>query len=137
MVVNGDCRGHTKECSKLTKLSLCTYGILMSSKCGSDYILSAASTEPRLWIALCSLKDSANQSLIPLHPGPIRVTRTIKWQQAITPADPGVRSLRRHTKPKFITFTVQGFLRAYCQLHKMEFMHYDDTRLYHAFKKLS
>lgn len=46
--------GHRAECTRqLTKMSICTYGILMSSKCGSDCILSAGCTEPGLWIALC------------------------------------------------------------------------------------
>lgn len=126
------------ECRRqLTQLALCTYGIRMSSKCGSDCILSAVCTETRLWIALCPLRGRANQSLIPLHPSPVRVTRTMRWQQANTPADPGVRSLRNHREPSFTTSTAKGFPQAYWQLittTKLESIHYNETRLPRAFK---
>lgn len=69
--LNGQYWGHGTKCRRrLTRLSLCAYGILMSSKCVSNCILSAACTELRLWIALCPLWGRANQSLIPLHPAP-------------------------------------------------------------------
>lgn len=136
--LNGHYRGRrTERRRQLTQLSLCIYGILMSSKCGSDCILSAVCTEPRLWIALCPLRGRANQSLIPLHPGPVRVTRTIQWQQANTPADPGVRSLRNHGEPSFTTSTVKDFPQAYWQLittTKWESIRYNESRLPHAFK---
>lgn len=87
----------------------------MSSKSGSDCILSAVCTEHRPWIALCPLRGRANQSLIPLHPGLVRVTSTMQWQQPNTPADPGVRSLRNHSEPSF-TWTIKGFPQAYQKL---------------------
>lgn len=108
--LNGLYGGHTAECRRqLNEPSSFTYGILMSSKCGSDCILSAVCTEPRLWIALCPLRGRANQSLIPLHPSPVRVTTTMQQQQANTPADPGVRSLRNHSEPSFTTSTIKRF----------------------------
>lgn len=101
---------HITECRRQqTKWTSCTYGILMSSKCGSDCILSAVCTEPGLWIALCPLRGRANQSLIPLQSGPVRVIRTIRWQQANTPADPGVRSLRNHSEPSLNRQRNYGF----------------------------
>lgn len=87
----------------------------MSSKSGSDCILSAVCTEHRPWIALCPLRGRANQSLIPLHPSLVRVTSTMQWQQPNTPADPGVRSLRNHSEPSF-TRTIKGFPQAYQKL---------------------
>lgn len=86
---------HAEGRKEPSKVPFCIRGIWKSREGISCCILSTDLTEPRPWIAQCPLRGRANWSLIPLHSGPVRVTRTICWQQGNTPADPmGVRSLR-------------------------------------------
>lgn len=111
--LNGQNKGQHRECRG--QLFLCTYGKLTSSKGRSDCIPSAVCTKPMLWIAQCPLRGRANQSLILLQPGPIRVTATMQWQQANTPSDPGVRSFRNRESSFTSTATKlqKGFLQEY------------------------